>query len=202
MTKSGFVKMDPYHNDNEDMDFSRAAGRLNKREKTDESAARRESIWRRELAQKRAKPVSKSDTDISYSAFQLPNPRFSMEYWAIGWVLKEIRDMDWANFTRDAEEQFPRTFRKEEGHVGHPAYVLEEIGSEAIVICPLTGCRQPGGEFIEPTDLLAPAGRRLDKRSWLARRSISRLARDNGLFYNFPILVGIFPPDRLHREEF
>lgn len=144
------------------------------------------------------------DSENDRPAFNLYE-RIPMEYWEVGWVLKEIADADWYMFTKDSENVFPRSFRYDEGHYGHPGYVLKEEGDFYIDICPLSTCESLNAplkyKYISDTDILEATGYGWSKKSFVVERSSSRVPRSYRLFKCIPQFLGVFPPHKLNQPD-
>lgn len=123
------------------------------------------------------------------------NARLPPVFWRRGWLLRQIKDTLWREFTAETQT-FPRTLTSR--RKGHPAYVLEEIGNYALRICPCTS-RPQAGPFIPEGTVLQPTGFVCDRRSTLVMASAPVIARNGALFDQYPQFLGILPPEQLQR---
>ena len=122
--------------------------------------------------------------------------RLPIKYWSPGWIFRQILDTFWWELTGQAANRFPATFRKDQGHFGHPGYVLAEIGDYQITLCPMS-TRHHGKRYVRAGTRLEVTGHIFDKDSYLVESALINLPRKAGLFADLPRFLGICPPDKL-----
>lgn len=115
--------------------------------------------------------------------------RLPLTFWREGWVLREIEDGTWLTLTAETHA-FPRRLRSD--HVGHPGYVLEEIGNYALRLCPCSSLPQPGPRVPKGT-VLQPTGFVNERDTYLVEGSSAVISRDGAIFRQYPRFLGIFP---------